>query len=274
MQNKLLSSLLALVVAFGLVSVIPTSAGAAGTLVWSDEFNGSNGQAPDSSKWRSAPGTTGGQEQQCYSDQRENASLNGTGSLILTARSKPGTQCSDGVTRNYTSARYTTLYTAYATYGRMEMRAKMPTGAGVFPAFWAMGTNIGDNPWPANGEIDVVEVGGADASLVHGGVHGPAPVTGADYTVQSSYDTNVDLSLAYHVYGATWSATSISFDVDGTTYQTITKAAYTANGAKWVFDHDFFFIVNVAVGCGSWCGAPVASVMPQAMSIDYVRFYK
>jgi beta-glucanase (GH16 family) len=276
-MRKILGLMAAMSVLAATVFGMAPSASAAtpSTLVWSDEFSGSSGSAPSAANWTSVPGSTGGAEVQCYTNSRSNSSLDGAGNLIITALSQPNYGCSGGAKENYTSARITTLNSASAQYGRAVMRAKMPTGAGAFPAFWAMGSNIASKPWPANGEIDVAEVGGGDASVVHAGVHGPVAGTGADYTVSRSTDTNVDLSAAYHIYGMTWTSTSLSFDVDGVTYSTITKAQYTASGNTWVFDHPFFLILNVAVSSGDWTGTPsAASPWPQKMTVDYVRFYQ
>jgi beta-glucanase (GH16 family) len=251
-------------------------------LVWSDEFNGAAGAAPDPTKWNLEQGGNGwgNSELECYTNSPANAQTNGQGQLIITAFYTPGHVCSDGNTNNYTSAKLDTKNLETLTYGRMEMRAQVPTASGMWPAFWALGTTGGN--WPYNGEIDTMEAIGRLPATVQGHIHGP------QYNADGSYDGDYGpggtyslasgtLSDTYHVYGVDWSPTQISFDFDGTTYCTITKAQMDASAnphEAWVFNAPFYMLLNLTVG-GNWPGAPASSSeFPQQMLVDYVRVYQ
>jgi beta-glucanase (GH16 family) len=255
-----------------------------GVLVWADEFNFRAGTLPDNRKWLREQGGQGwgNQELQCYTNRVQNAQTDGQGHLAVIARKEPGYTCSDGTADDYTSARLTTYGRYSFTYGRMEMRAKFPTASGMWPAFWALGTDIYTAGYPQSGELDTTEVVYPDSDQTTGSLHGPAldptkAVLPGPYTVNGSYRGGVDLGDGFHVYGATWTADRVSFDLDGHTYRTITKAEVEDHSNpeyQWVFDKPFFLIVNLAVG-GIWPGPPASStVFPQKMLIDYVRVYQ
>ncbi|MGW2373474.1 glycoside hydrolase family 16 protein [Kitasatospora sp. NPDC001683] len=147
-------------------------------LAWSDEFDGAAGAAPDPGKWgfdRGGEPQWGNDEWQYYTDRRENVSLDGSGNLAITARreSLPGMAPCEAGTCDITSGRITTKERFARAYGRFEARIRVPTGSGLWPAFWMTGADIDQHPWPANGEIDVMEVLGNDPATVHGTAHGP-----------------------------------------------------------------------------------------------------
>lgn len=243
-------------------------------LIWSDEFNGASGVLPNPATWNFVTGGSGqgNNELECYTDVPGNVSTNGTGDLVITAIRQPGHICSDGAKNDYTSARINTQNKFTAKYGRLEVRAKVPTGSGAWPAFWALGSNITTVQWPTAGEIDVMEVVGKEPTIVHGTLHGPKADT-SSYSVARQVDTGKDLSTAFHVYGADWSPTSITFTLDGKPYGTVTKADVEAAGGTWVFTHSFYLLLNLAVG-GDYPGNPLPSATwPQSYTIDYVRVY-
>ena len=142
-------------------------------LVWSDEFNGPNGSAVDSSKWVLETGGEGwgNEELEYYTDRTANVSVH-DGNLVIKAVAEKYTG-PDGVTRNYTSARLKTLGKFSQTYGRFEARIKVPHGQGMWPAFWMLGDDIDKVGWPACGEIDIMENIGKEPDIIHGSIHGP-----------------------------------------------------------------------------------------------------
>ena len=242
------------------------------TLAWSDEFSGSNGSAPDSTKWGYDVGGSGwgNQELEYYTNRTQNAYVQ-DGNLVIQALKENYTG-SDGVTRNYTSARLLTAGHFSQAYGRFEARIKLPYGQGIWPAFWMVGDNIGQVGWPQCGEIDIMENIGKEPSIIHGSIHGPGYTGGtgvsSSYTLPSGH-----FSDDFHVFAVEWEPNVVRFYVDDTLYATDTPASLPA-GATWVFDHPFMIILNVAVG-GDWPGAPDSTtVFPQQMLVDYVRVYQ
>lgn len=235
------------------------------TLVWSDEFNGAAGTSPDASKWAFdiGNGGWGNSELQYYTSNASNVSMNGTGSLVITAKAE-----SFGGS-GFTSARIKTQGTFKQAYGRFEAKIKTPYGPGIWPAFWMLGDNITSTPWPACGEIDIMEQRGQQPSVTHGSVHGPGYSGGAaitkSYALQNGrFDTD------YHIYAVEWGPDYIDYFVDNYLYQRVTPETVTGN---WVYDHPFFLILNVAVG-GNFVGFPTTGTpFPQSMYVDYVRVY-
>lgn len=243
-------------------------------LVWSDEFDGPAGSPPDPRVWTPMTGGKGwgNQELECYTDARDNSALDGHGYLVISAREDKGHACADGATNDYTSARLSTQGLKTVEYGTISVRAKMPTGDGAWPAFWALGQNHDSAGWPASGEIDVTEVVGKQKNVTHGTLHGPT-ADGKPYSVTGSFTSPTDLSADFHVYSATWTASSIDFSIDDTVYSHLTKDDVEKSG-RWVFDQPFYLLLNVAVG-GTFPGNPSASsVWPQQMVVDWVRVYQ
>jgi beta-glucanase (GH16 family) len=242
-------------------------------LVWSDEFNGPNGSAVDASKWvsESGGGGWGNNELEYYTTRRENA-FQQDGNLVIKVLQEKYIG-PDDATRNYTSARLKTLGKFSQTYGRFEARIKIPRGQGIWPAFWMLGNDIDKRGWPTCGEIDIMENIGKEPALVHGTIHGPGYSgehgIGAPYALPSGQPFADD----FHVYAVEWEPNTIRFYVDDHLYTTGTPADLP-KGAKWVYDHPFFLLLNVAVG-GGWPGDPDStSVFPQTMLVDYVRVYE
>ena len=256
----------------------PASSKSGWTLTWSDEFNGPNGSAPDAKKWVAESGGNGwgNNELEYYTSRSQNSRID-NGNLLIEAIKEPFTGA-DGVARNYTSARLKTKGLFSQRYGRFEARIQIPFGQGIWPAFWILGDDIGTVGWPTCGEIDIMENIGREPSTVHGSMHGPGysrehPLT-ASYTL-SPDNTGKPSRFAdgFHIFAVEWEPDQVRFYVDGNLYATQTKADLPA-GTRWVFDHPFFILLNVAVG-GNWPGSPDAStVFPQRMLVDYVRVYE
>lgn len=258
----------------GAVAQPPVLAPASGwTLSWSDEFNGPDGSVPDSTKWTYdlGGGGWGNQELESYTSRPQNAQIQG-GNLVITALQETYTG-TDGITRNYTSARLKTQGLFAQTYGRFEARIKIPKGQGMWPAFWTLGNDINAVSWPQCGEIDIMENIGREPGINHGSLHGPSTAAPtSDLSGAYVLPTGQSLGDDFHVYAMEWEPGSVRFYVDSNNYVTLTQAQWPAGG-QWVFDHPFFIILNVAVG-GNWPGAPDATtVFPQQMLVDYVRVY-
>ena len=244
------------------------------TLVWSDEFEGAAGAGVDRSRWTFdlGGGGWGNQELQTYTDRTANASLDGDGNLVIVASRETFT-ASDGIARHYTSARLKTQGIFARTYGRFEGRMQIPYGQGIWPAFWMLGADIPTVGWPACGEIDIMENIGREPSTVHGSLHAPQSAPGPGSTT-SSFAPPAGQRFAddFHVFAVEWEPSEVRFYADSDLYAT-RRAADLPAGARWVFDHPFFIILNVAVG-GTWPGPPDATTtFPQRMRVDYVRVY-
>jgi beta-glucanase (GH16 family) len=250
------------------------SPASAWTLVWSDEFDGPSGALVDASKWVFDLGGHGwgNQELEYYTDRPRNVSLNGEGALAIQAL-RETYKGSDGVTRDYTSARIKTQGTFELAYGRFEARIKIPRGQGLWPAFWMLGADINNVGWPTCGEIDIMENIGREPSMVHGTIHGPGYSGGNGIGAHFSLPGGARFADDFHVFAVEWEPTAIRFYVDASLYATRTPADLPG-GQRWVYDHPFFLLLNVAVG-GSWPGSPDATtVFPQTMLVDYVRVYR
>jgi beta-glucanase (GH16 family) len=239
-------------------------------LVWEDAFDGPAGQSPDATKWTYdigvGPGNDGwgNQELQYYTDRPANVSLDGDGNLAIIARSE-----SFGG-RPFTSARINTKDIFDQAYGRFEARIKMPWGPGIWPAFWMLGSNIDETPWPQCGEIDIMEYRGQQPNLVHGTVHGPGYSGGAAITKSFGF-TNDRFDTDFHIFAIEWGVDFIDFFVDDKLYQRITPDDVTG---EWVYDQPFFILLNVAVG-GNYVGFPTDQTnFPQTMLIDWVKVFR
>jgi beta-glucanase (GH16 family) len=251
--------------------IIPPSTGY--TLSWSDEFSGTNGSTPDATKWTydTGSGGWGNNELETYTNRAANAQIQ-SGNLVITAQKETFTG-TDGIARDYTSARLKTLGLFSQSYGRFEARIKIPRGQGIWPAFWMMGNDIPTVGWPKCGEIDVMENIGREPGMVHGSLHGPSTTAiTSDETSTFSLPAGQNFADDFHIYAVEWDTSAIRFYVDANNYATFTKAQWPAGG-QWVFDHPFFILLNVAVG-GNWPGSPDStSQFPQQMLVDYVRVY-
>jgi beta-glucanase (GH16 family) len=233
-------------------------------LVWSDEFSGPNDQSPEATKWTYDIGTDWGNNQLEYSTTSpKNASLDGNGNLRIRALKE------DFQGQSYTSARIVTRDRIEPTYGRIEARIDLPTGQGIWPAFWLLGSNISTVGWPQSGEIDVMEFLGHDTDAIYGTLHGPGYFGGNGLSQKYQLSTG-RFDTGFHIYAVEWTSEQITWFVDGIEYHSVLKDDVPG---EWVFDHPFYIILNVAVG-GDWPGSPDASTQfPQEMLVDYVRIY-
>jgi beta-glucanase (GH16 family) len=242
-------------------------------LVWSDEFNGPNGSGVDRSKWVVETGGNGwgNHELEYYTDRSQNAFVQ-NGNLVIRAQVEKYSE-PDGVTRSYTSARMKTLGKFSQMYGRFEARIKVPTGQGMWPAFWMLGDDFERVGWPACGEIDIMENIGKEPGIVHGTIHGPGYSGSAGIGDPFGLPGKQRFSDDFHIFAVEWNPDSILFYVDQNMYAKRTTADLKP-GLKWVFDKPEFLILNLAVG-GDWPGNPDSStVFPQEMLVDYVRVYQ
>ena len=270
------------------------SAQAWGEPVWSDEFNSTEVAAPDASKWTFDVGGSGwgNHELEVYcapgtstpapcDAEHPNAFQDGHGHLIIRASR---VNAEPAPTGSWTSARMKTLGLKDFQYGRMESCIKLPVGAGLWPAFWMLGTA---GKWPAGGEIDIMEnipeSGGSGAGLgpskIESTIHGPSTSEQGRFSVTGIYtfpggQRIDDASPPCHVYGAIWSPFMVQMYVDDWRKPfLILTAADVPAGGRWVFNAPFYFLLNLAVG-GDWPGPPnSATPSPVEMIVDYVRVY-
>ncbi|MBT6174894.1 MAG: family 16 glycosylhydrolase [Flavobacteriales bacterium] len=234
-------------------------------LVWSDEFEGTD---INSSNWTYDLGTGnsgwGNNELQNYVQNSDNSYVQND-NLFLVAR-----EMSNG---QYASARLKSQGLQNFTYGRIDIRAILPIGQGLWPAIWMLGSNFQDVGWPACGEIDIMELVGSNPRRVHGTAH-----WGANNSVHQQNGTGTSLPFPdtfadeYHVFSIDWQENQIIWLLDDVEFFTINSSQM--NGQSYPFNNDFFFILNIAVG-GNWPGDPDESTLfPVYMAIDYVRVFQ
>ena len=242
------------------------------SLDWSDEFEGEAGSPPDPRVWRmqTGGGGWGNQELQYYTGTGENAFLDGDSHLAIVAR-RPDPGLRDGRYGGceYTSARLITKDRVPLRYGLVQARIQIPGGRGLWPAFWMLGQDIDEAGWPRCGEIDVMEILGHDPAELHATVHGPGYCGAAG--VHAAHRAPASLADGFHVYSVAWEPGGIRWYLDGQLYASVARR--DVRGGPWVFDHDFFMVLNVAVG-GTFPGDPDrALAFPRTMLIAYVRHY-
>jgi beta-glucanase (GH16 family) len=258
---------------FSSLATIHSLGGPAWTLTWSDEFNAPDNSTPDPQKWTYDLGGNGwgNHELESYTSRPENAKIV-AGNLVITARQENHTGV-DGITQPYTSARLKTQGLFAQAYGRFEARIRIPKGQGIWPAFWLLGDDINRVDWPDCGEVDIMENIGREPGMVYGSLHAPSFADGtSDASKGTPLPGNKNYADDFHVYAAEWEPGIVRFYVDANNYATFTQSDWP-KGGRWVFDHPFFIILNVAVG-GDWPKNPDAtSQFPQQMLVDYVRVY-
>jgi beta-glucanase (GH16 family) len=236
------------------------------TLAWNDEFSGTN---LDPNAWNQEIGNgTGGwgnNELEYYTNSTKNTFLS-NGNLIIEARK----EALGGF--NYSSGRMTTQNKKTFKFGRIDIRAKLPVGKGIWPALWMLGNNITSVGWPSCGEIDIMELIGTFPGRVHATMHWK-PVSGTNTSNGGNFNLpSGDFSQAFHVYSIVWTQDNIKCYVDDQLFFTNTLADVAP--ANYPFNANHFFIFNVAVG-GNWPGPPDASTQfPQRMFVDYVRVFQ
>lgn len=242
-------------------------------LVWSDEFDG---EEIDASKWSYDIGDGcdrgicgwGNNELEYYTDRPENSFIS-NGNLIIKANREQYE--ANGNTYGYTSARMVTKNKGDFRFGRIDVRAKIPKGQGLWPAIWMLPTDNVYGGWPKSGEIDIMESIGSTPEKILGTIHFGNEYwrfVGDEYRLEEG-----DFSQDFHIYTVLWSEDCIKFLVDGIEY----SGPYTRSTTlpqTWPFDQDFHILLNVAVG-GTLPGNPTpATLFPQVMQVDYVRVYQ
>jgi beta-glucanase (GH16 family) len=237
-------------------------------LTWQDEFEGTVGQSPDPARWRFDIGTNWGNNQLEYdTDRPSNVSLDGVGNLAIIARQE------EYLGQPYTSGRINTRALFSQESGRFEARIRLPIGQGIWPAFWLLGADFETVGWPACGEIDIMEYRGQEPGVVLGSVHGPGYSGGSAITRRFQLPGGRGFHEDFHVFAIEWDSDRIIWSVDDVPYHSVTPRDLPG-GARWVFDHPFFIILNVAVG-GNFVGPPnAATQFPQVMLVDWVRVYR
>ncbi|MEM1121727.1 MAG: family 16 glycosylhydrolase [Bacteroidota bacterium] len=236
------------------------------TLDWSDEFDGPslNDEDYNYDLGDGCPNLCGwgNNELQLYTQEKENISVS-DGMLTITA-TKVGSS-------NFNSAKITTKDKQRFLYGRLDIRAKMPEGQGIWPAIWMLGQNIDEVGWPACGEIDIMELVGHEPNITHGTAHwgpqgGPNKFNGSSFTIDEKF------SERFHVFSLVWAPNEITWYVDEERIHRITPR--DMEGQTYRFNQAFYLIFNIAVG-GNWPGNPDnTTAFPQSMDIDYVRYFK
>jgi len=250
--------------------------------VWSDEFDGT---AIDTSKWQFEVNCDGGgnNELQCYTAREQNAKVQ-NGKLILTAR--PENYNGKG----YTSARLNTAKSASWLFGKFEMRAKLPSGKHLWPAFWMLPTDYKYGTWAASGEIDIMEYRGQVQNKVEGTLHFGGMWPNNVYQGSGPKDMGVDLSADFHVFAVEWDKDQIRWYMDGKMYHSMTlvrsfysnKGTNPYNAQRQPFDQRFHLLINLAIGGGFFPADQYGTLSAQdaanwadpTYQIDYIRVYE
>ena len=252
-------------------------------LVFADEFDKPG--LPDPARWAYETGFIRNNEAQFYTKQRSQNARIENGNLVIEARKENFTRADAGPDASgwrgrdaaqYTSASLHTKGKAEWTYGRIEVRAKLPPGRGTWPAIWMLGTNIAQVGWPACGEIDIMEFVGYNPGTVHANVH----MRKYNHTKGTGKGDKIsvpDATAAFHIYAVEWSPDRMDFYVDDKKYFTFKNenAPGQKNADVWPFDQAHYLILNLAIG-GAWGGQKGIddSIFPTTYYIDYVRVYQ
>lgn len=248
------------------------------SLIWSDEFDDPAGTPPDPANWsyeigdgaaNRIPGW-GNNELQYYTRDTSNSATDGNGNLVIRTVEVDGSHLCYYGPCEYTSARLVSQNKAEFAYGRIESRILVPQGAGLWPAFWSLGTDIGEVGWPQTGEIDFMEFVGRLPNEIFGTIHGPGYSGGQSFG--NVYDFGEPVYSDFHTFAVEWEPDLIKWYVDGNLYHTATPSDVAPN--EWVFNDPVYLLLNVAVG-GNF-GGPVGqdTTFPQEMVVDYVRVYQ
>jgi beta-glucanase (GH16 family) len=251
----------------GILLLLASGASAADwKLVWSDEFNYRG--LPDTNKWGYEEGFVRNHESQYYTRARlENARVE-DGHLILECRKEHFTPAGHAPVE-YTAASLITRHRADWQYGRIEVRAKLPQGRGVWPAIWMLGTNETSVGWPRCGEIDIMEFVGKQPDHIHGTIH--YFKDGKHRSNHGSLQTDRPFD-DFHTYAIEWTPDRIDFFFDEKKYQSADLSAADEAGNN-PFRAPQYLLLNFALG-GSWGGPVDDANLPQQFVIDYVRVYQ
>jgi beta-glucanase (GH16 family) len=246
--------------AYAPATPIPVPAG--WKLIWHDEFDG---DIIDRANWTFdlGAGGWGNGEAEYYTSRPENARVE-NGKLTIEARQEKY----EG--SYYTSARLKTQGLQSFQYGRIEARLKVPAGAGVWPAFWMLGADFDGKNWPDCGEVDIMEYIGKEPDLIMGTLHGPGYSGALGFSKWNRQKYNI--ADDFHTYAVEWEPDRVTWFYDGAEYFTVTPA--DVGDRKWVFEHPFFIILNLALG-GQLAG-PIGlqTAFPAQLQVDYVRVFQ
>jgi len=278
------------IIATSLVATTPLNSAHAAApkilkLLWSDEFNGKKGVLPSSKYWDYDIGNGygwGNAELEYYTNKAANVATDGNGKLAITAlriadssgNATLKSPATDLILNScwecqFTSAKIKTSKKLGFLYGRLEARMKVAPGEGTWPAFWLLGADLLDgNPWPECGEIDISETRGIEPGMTSAKLHGPGYGKGGG--AGDVYQTSTPLSDAYHVYAIEWKKDQVDFYIDDHLITTETPASFSPG--RWVFNHEFFLILNLAMG-GDFAGEIDPAVNKTQLMVDYIRFY-
>lgn len=250
---------------------VPAQSSNRWSVVWADEFNYTG--LPDPAKWGYDIGGHGwgNKELQYYTERRKENARVENGILIIEARQDAW----EG--HKYTSARLVSKGKGDWTYGRFEVKAKLPSGRGTWPAIWMLPTGKDYGGWPSGGEIDIMEHVGFDPDVIHASVHTKAYY----HSIGTQKTARINVSTArseFNVYAVEWTPEEIRGFVNEQLFFTFKNerlTSATADFKQWPFDKPFHLLLNVAVG-GTWGGTKGVdeTIWPQRMEVDYVRVYQ
>lgn len=263
-------------------SAVPAGAEDNWKLVWSDEFDYTG--LPDPNKWDYEEGFLRNQEAQYYMRARKQNSWVENGTLVMRAvkeqiknpRFREGADHQEWAAHrevaNYTSASLTTCGKASWQHARVEVRAKLPAGRGMWPAIWMLGDTIKEVGWPACGEIDIMEFVGHVPNTIHANIH-TAKYNHVRGNGKGAQQTVADPHSVFHVYAVEWDEKRMDFFIDDEKYFTYRNEG--TGTEAWPYESRFYLILNIAVG-GSWGGREGIddAIFPQSMIVDYVRVYQ
>ena len=246
-------------------------------LLWSDEFEGPSNSRPNESFWNydigdgtqaGIPGW-GNQEREWYLP--EQASISGSSELVIHAVKNTDSAnypAYYGEPAEWLSAKLTTKGKVEVQYGRIEARVRIPSGAGTWPAFWMLGSNLNEVTWPTCGEIDILEVRGKDPGNLVATLHGPG--YSGEEGCGKEWRTPFAMDNDFHTFAVDWLPDSITWLFDGVPFSRKIRADVSPN--EWVFDHPFYIITNLAMG-GGFTGEIDPALTSAEMILDHVRVY-
>ncbi|MET7001518.1 glycoside hydrolase family 16 protein [Chitinophaga defluvii] len=248
-------------------------------LIWQEEFNYTG--LPDTSKWGYEVGHVRNNEAQYYTQARKENIQVGNGVLTIRGikENYPNAAYRAGATywsqqdslAGYTSASINTDNKFTVTYGRIEVKAKLPQGGGIWPAIWMLGADRSNGGWPMTGEIDIMEFIGKEPNNIYGTIHYAKP-DGKSHTSSGNHIAVPDLHPGFHIYAIEWDEQKIDIFCDDSMYHrfNIDAANRTTDNP---FRKPFYLLLNLAIG-GAWPGPIDDKLLPQEFVVDYVRVYQ
>ena len=254
-------------------------------LLWADDFTGKKGALPNPKVWiPELGGLNSNGELEYYTKDSKNLALDGSGHLLITAnriadQSQMAINNDPAIYRmlnacnacQFTSAKLKTAGKLMFQYGKLEIRMKVSSGDGTWPAFWMLGNDLLKGiPWPDSGEIDILETKGSLPNTAFGTIHGPGLAGGAGGGFGSTFTSPTPLTSGFHTYAIEWKKNQIDFYVDDNLY--FTAASNDSSTGTWVYNQPFFMILNLAMG-GEFTGDLDPAMTKAQMSIDYIHFY-